>query len=467
MRAGGRRHLGIRARVVATFLVLLVTAELVSVVVLHQVGTNRLDQQVDRDLSVAVEDLRVRLEPVAATVDRPGGPTLGSVLDDFLRARPARGDQAYLAFVGERPFAASAGTPVALDALPVAAVWAATRATASGEEATAAGPMRWLAVPIEAHGQVVGVLVATEFLGDQLDTLQGTLATVAAVTVLVLVGACLLAWGSAGRALAPLHDLAATARSVTTGDDLDARLVVDRTDEVGELASSFNGMLNRLQVAFDSQKRFLDDAGHELRTPITIVRGHLELLDDDDVEAREADVSLMLDELDRMDRLVSDLRLLARAERPDFVVPERIELGPFLRELEQKVRALAPREWVVPDSGSVVVVADRHRLTEAVLNLADNAIHVTDEGAELAIVAEVRDGHLALGVRDDGPGIAVEDQPSLFDRSNRTVPRRPGGTGLGLPIVAAIARAHRGTVEVRSAVGAGTSIAIVVPGVEP
>jgi two-component system OmpR family sensor kinase len=461
-----RRRFGIRARVVATFLVLLITAELVSIAALYQIGANRLEQQVNRDLDIAADDLRVRLESVDATIGQAGGPTLGSVLDEYLRARPARADQAYLTFVGGSPFASSAGTPVALETLAIAPQWATMQATQAGELTTPAGPMRWLAVPIVARGQVLGVLVATEFVGGQRDTLQGIVVTVSLVTLLVLVGGCLLAWGSAGRALRPLHDLASTARSVATGDDLDARLAVESTDEVGELASSFNGMVSRLQVAFDSQKRFLDDAGHELRTPITIVRGHLELLDDDPGQ-RATEVAVMLDELDRMDRLVSDLRVLARSERPDFIQADRVDLEVFLREIGQKVSGLAPREWILPSEVLGAVRADRHRLTEALLNLVDNAIHVTGVGDPIEITAEIRNDHLALGVRDTGPGIAADDLPTLFARSGRTLPSRPGGTGLGLPIVEAIARAHGGTVAVSSEPAVGTYIEIVVPGVEP
>ena len=174
---------------------------------------------------------------------------------------------------------------------------------------TPAGSLRWLAVPVRSGDRVLGVLVATELLSGQQHALEGTIVTVSLVMVLVLAGACLLAWGAAGRALAPVRDLAQAARSVSAGDDLGAHVPVSGHDEVGDLGSSFNGMLDRLQVAFDSQRRFLDGAAHELRTPITIVRGHVELLDDDPDE-QAATIALVLDEMDRMDRLVEELRVL-------------------------------------------------------------------------------------------------------------------------------------------------------------
>ena len=153
-------------------------------------------------------------------------------------------------------------------------------------------------------------------------------------------------------------------------------------------------MLERLEEAFDSQKRFLDDAGHELRAPLTVARGHLELLGDDPAE-READVALVLDELDRMDRLVRDLRTpgplrsprLRRAGDRRHVGARSTELGP------QGGRPGRPRLPVVVDHHPGAVAADRHRLTEAVLNLAENAAEATPTGrADRAGAAEPDDG---------------------------------------------------------------------------
>lgn len=464
--AAGRRRLGLRARVVASFLVLLLVAELISIVVLHQVATNRLADRANTDLAVAVDDLRVRLEPIETQIGRPGGPTLASVFDDFLRARPARGDQAFLTYIGGQPFAASAGAPIALDGLEESATWATLRATRTGQVETTAGPVRWLAVPVASGDQLLGVFVAAEFLGDQQDALRDSLVTVTAVTLLVLVGASLLAWGAAGRAMAPLRDLATTARSVTTGDDLDARIEITSSDEVGDLATSFNEMMNRLQVAFDSQKSFLDDAGHELRTPITVVRGHLELLDDDPA-VRADEVALLLDELDRMDRLVTDLRVLARSERPDFLAAARLDVDAFVTEVARKAEALAPRRWSIDADTQATIEADRQRLTQALLNLIGNAVHVTGDGDEIEIGASSAHGTVTFRVRDHGPGIDPDDVATLFDRTGRNLRRRPGGTGLGLPIAAAVARAHGGTISVTTEVGVGSCFEITVPAVQP
>jgi two-component system OmpR family sensor kinase len=459
-----RRRLGIRGRVVASFLVLLVTAEVISLVVLHQVGTRRVEDQARRDLTAAAEDLRSRLDGLAVPVGEPGAPPLADVLEEYLRDRPARDDAAYLAILDGRPFAASAGAPTALAELPQVQAWAASDETTTGSSATPAGEMEWMAVPVVAGGTTVGVLVATEFLDREQDALTDTVVVVAAVTVLVMVGACLLAWGAAGRALAPLHDLAGATRSVSDGRDLSRRMPVRSDDEVGVVAGALNGMLDRLEDAFDSQQRFLDDAGHELRTPITIVRGHLELMDDDDDPAqRAAEIALVLDELDRMDRLVRDLRVVARSGRPDFLDLDDVELPGLVEGIGRKAEALADRTWVIEPTPAAVLRADRHRLTEAVLNLVDNAVDATGPGDRIHIGATVATSEVDLWVRDHGPGIEPDDLHLLFDRGARPPSRRPGGTGLGLPIVAAIAAAHGGSVSVESTPGEGATFHVHVP----
>lgn len=457
---------GVRARVVASFVVLLLAAEGVSLFVLARVGVSRIDEQVTRNLTNAADDLRVRLDDVEASLGEAGGPTLVEVFEEHLRARPARSDQSFLTFVDGRPHAASASSPVKLQDLDVADRWARLERSASGEASTSAGPLRWVAVPVRSEDEVLGVFVATSFIGDQQDTLRDTIVTVGLVTALVFVGAVLLAWGAAGRALAPVRDLATTARSVSGGDDLDARLEVSGTDEVAELAQSFNQMLDNLQRAFDSQRRFLDGAAHELRAPITVVRGHIELLDEDPLQ-RQAEVDLVLDEIDRMDRLVEELRLLARSERPDFLALEPTDVGDLVSSIGRKAAAMGDRTWEVVDAVDATVTADPQRLTQALLALIDNAVRVTGPGDEIGLGAEVRNGAVVLWVRDSGPGIEAEDLPRLFEREGRSVRIRPGGTGLGLPIVAAIAHAHHGTLDATSTVGVGTRIEMTLPRSEP
>jgi signal transduction histidine kinase len=221
-------------------------------------------------------------------------------------------------------------------------------------------------------------------------------------------------------------------------------------------------MVDRLQAGFVTQRRFTDDAGHELRTPITIIRGHLELLEDDPEERRQT-LALVLDELDRMSRIVDDLILLAKAERPDFLRTRPVEIRTLTEEVFSKVSALAPREWRLVGSGHGTVVADRQRLTQAVVQLAANAVRQTEEGDVIEIGSSVGREEARFWVRDEGPGIPVEEQETIFRRFARGGRRRSEGAGLGLAIVRAIVDAHRGRIELDSTVGAGATFTIVVP----
>ena len=179
-------------------------------------------------------------------------------------------------------------------------------------------------------------------------------------------------------------------------------------------------MLDRLDHAFSSQREFIRDAGHELRTPITVIRGHLELLAaEEDPRERAETIAIVTDELDRMSRFVDDLLLLARAERPDFLEYETVDVEDLSRELLAKAQSLGPREWTLDTSGRGIIVADRQRLTQAVMNLADNAVHHTEDGEEIALGSAVNARYARFWVRDSGPGIDPEEREAIFERLSR------------------------------------------------
>jgi signal transduction histidine kinase len=230
------------------------------------------------------------------------------------------------------------------------------------------------------------------------------------------------------------------------------------------MARTFNTMLDRLEAIFKSEREFVQDTSHELRDPITICRGHLELLSDDPEEQRET-IALVVDELDRMARIVGDLQVLADAEQPDFLRPELVQLALFSHDLAVKASALAPRQWRLDESGDVLFRADRHRLTEAVMNLAHNAVQHTRPGDTIAVGSALRDGEVRIWVRDTGAGIPVADRARIFERFTRgtNARRRYRGSGLGLALVKAIAEAHRGRVELESRIGEGSTFTIAIP----
>jgi signal transduction histidine kinase len=235
--------------------------------------------------------------------------------------------------------------------------------------------------------------------------------------------------------------------------------------EIAQLTSTFNEMLDRLEAAFVTQRRFIDDAGHELRTPITIIRGHLELIGDDS-EEREEVRRLVLDELDRMSRMVEDLLLLSRAGQPNFLDPHPIDVGEFTEEIAAKSRALSrKRRWQMAESAPVVLVADRQRLTQALMNLADNAVTHSNADSTITLGSRAAEDTVYFWVKDDGPGIGLTDQQRIFERFARgRSGRRPTeGAGLGLAIVKAIVEAHGGKVNVTSAPGEGSTFTLALP----
>jgi signal transduction histidine kinase len=315
---------------------------------------------------------------------------------------------------------------------------------------------------VTVNGRARGVFVAA-FFRDRLQAdYNATVLAAGATGIGVLLIGSLLAWRLAGRVVDPVTRLTRAARSITE-TDLSRRIPVEGRDEVAQQAATFNEMLDRLEQAFQTQRQFIDDAGHELRTPLTIVLGNLELLPEDPEERRET-VALMTDELERMSRIVRDLLLLAKREQTDFLELGTVEIGGLTDELGTKAAALAPRDWRIESRGQGIVIADRQRLTEAVLQLAENAVTHADGDGPLWLGSSVQNGTARIWVRDEGRGIALDEQSAVFERFRRAeAESRFRGSGLGLPIVMAIAEAHGGRVELESTPGQGSKFTVVIP----
>jgi two-component system OmpR family sensor kinase len=314
------------------------------------------------------------------------------------------------------------------------------------------GELQVAAQSVDQGGET-GALVVVTFLDRSRAGLHETLRTYAIVAGLALLLVTAMAAWVSGRLLSPLRTLRETADEISE-NDLSQRLPVTGNDDLTALTRTFNGMLDRLELAFVGQRQFLDDAGHELKTPLTVLRGHLELLDsgnpDDVAETR----LLLLDEIDRMSRLVGDLILLAKSDRPDFLQSSPVDLGGLTLDLVAKARGLGDRDWVLDASADVKIVADQQRLTQAVLQLADT----------IAIGSSATDTEARLWVRDTGPGVPPEDRELIFERFGRSaVPPGDEGFGLGLSIVGAVVRAHGGTVTVEDAEPPGAVFVVTLP----
>jgi heavy metal sensor kinase len=276
-------------------------------------------------------------------------------------------------------------------------------------------------------------------------------------------------WFLAGRALAPVDTMVDTARRIEA-EDLSRRLTAEvPDDELGRLAAVLNDMLSRLERSFASARQFSADAAHELRTPLTILRGELEVAlaaSPPDGASRPAFESC-LEEVDRLTGLVEDLLFLARADAGTFPLPEdRVDLAHVVGDAAPALEALAARGSVglAVEPSAAPVRGSAPMLFRVVFNLAENAIKYAGAGAHVAVVTRVDDGRAVLEVRDDGPGIAVEDRDRIFDRFYRADPARErGGSGLGLPLTRAIVLLHGGEIGVTSTPGAGSCFRVTLP----
>ena len=210
---------------------------------------------------------------------------------------------------------------------------------------------------------------------------------------------------------------------------------------------------------------FVEDASRALRDPLTICVGYLERLREDDPDERHKTVALVVQELGRMARLVDDLELLAQAEQPDFLECETIDLAAFTGELIEEAHTLGPRDWTIDRAGEGSIVADRERLTDAVMNLADNAVQHTVVDEMVAVGSSHVGDEVRLWVRDAGRGVSPSDEPRIFERFARGegTYRRYRGGGLGLAVVKVVAEAHGGYVEMESRLEEGSTFTIVIP----
>ncbi len=326
--------------------------------------------------------------------------------------------------------------------------------------------------PVSVNGRPRGVFVIAHATAGERAEVLDALSVILEVSFVLFLISLVLAWFAAGRVLAPLRTVTMTAQTISE-TDLSRRLPVQGKGELSELAATFNGMMDRLETAFSTQREFINDAGHELRTPITIIRGHLELMEDDPEEQQET-LALVNSELERMSRLVDDMILLAKAERSDFLRLALVDAAALTTDLFNKAMALADRDWQLDEVAQGWIVVDRERITEAVMNLAQNATqHTKPQNATqhtkpedtISIGSTIAKGKVRFWVRDTGEGIPLPDQKRIFERFARAANsrRRSEGAGLGLSIVKAIAEAHHGQVLLRSKLGVGSMFTLVLP----
>ncbi len=283
-------------------------------------------------------------------------------------------------------------------------------------------------------------------------------------------------WWLAGAALRPINRITQTAQAIGAERDFGRRVAYQGpNDELGRLATTFNSMLEQLQAAYHqteqslhAQRRFVADASHELRTPLTTIRGNLGLLQHDPPIAeddRVAVVSDMVEETERLMRLVQGLLVLARADAGQTVHREPTLVKPVVEEAVRQAQVLATDRALAADPlPDVAVNANRDMLKQTLLILLDNAVQYTPPGGAVTIATTQANGHVSIAVHDTGPGIPPEALPQIFTRFYRGDAARSGnGAGLGLSIAKSLIEAYNGTLTVASQVGQGSTFTITLP----
>ncbi len=419
--------------------------------VLYTVESNNVES---RNISTMSQEIAEMRSFAQTGVDPETGQPFTSVdhlLSQFLAQNQPNADEAFFAFLTDGRVLYQGDSQPLLRKSKEFEKAVAGVAGAGGRIELSIGKTEYegYVLPVAAGGTQPSAAKPASFVVMHNDTAsRADLTQVMQIYIVVALAAAILISGIssilARRLLHPVTELRRTAQSIS-GGDLGKRLSVEGNDDIAELGRTFNEMLDRLEAAFVAQRTFLDDAGHELRTPLTVLRGHLEIMDVTDPDDVEETQALLLDETDRMSRLVDELLLLARSRRPDFVRSEAVDVAPLLQDVLAKARGLGVRNWNFDEVDGVTFHADRQRLTQALLQLAANSVDHTEEGDTIAFGARLDGENVHLWVRDEGAGVAPEIADGIFERFRRGTDKG-NGFGLGLSIIRAIAEAHGGSV---------------------
>lgn len=433
----------VRQRLTAAVALLTAAAVLVVGVAMWVVESRRIDSSIDKALAQEVGELRALSDKGVDPATQKPFRSADRLVEAFLQANLPDPDEMLWHFpVTGDPSYVGNSDPRLQNARAFRGLVAELKKDGGTRDLEISGNDYRIAVqPVEYQQRRAAFVVSHDVSASRapLRELMATYTLLGALSVLLV--AAISSW-LAGRLLQPVTHLRETAQGITEGD-LSGRLEVTGNDDLSDLQRTFNAMLDRLEDAFSTQRRLLDDAAHELRTPLTVIRGHLEVIDVRDPEDVDSTRRLLLDEVDRMSRLVTDLLLLAKAQRPDFVRVEPTDVEALTVSALERARGLGDRRWELDNTAPVVAEIDAQRITQALLQLAQNAVQHTETGDEIGLGSRVVGERLELWVRDSGPGVPDEIRPTVFERFAQANPGR-GGFGLGLSIVSAIVEAHGG-----------------------
>jgi heavy metal sensor kinase len=313
-------------------------------------------------------------------------------------------------------------------------------------------------------------------VGQSLEAVNQTQTQILRLLGLMLVATALLAlasgWFLANRALIPVNAITRTARDIGE-KDLSRRIDMPLPeDELGQLAQTFNGMLDRIEGAFQRQRQFTADAAHELRTPLSIMQTGLDVVLAQKRTAKDYRTTLenMQEEVVRLSQLTTHLLTLARTDSHTLlIVLRRVDLSLLLNTVADQVMVAAEQKQITLQRDippSIYVEADEDQLIQLALNLLENAVKYTPVGGSVTVKLAKSNGQVCLSITDTGVGISAEHLPHLFDRFYRidgSRNRAQGGFGLGLAIAQQIAHLHGGEIKVDSQMGIGTRFTVILP----
>jgi signal transduction histidine kinase len=324
--------------------------------------------------------------------------------------------------------------------------------------------------PAVENGQVVFIVQVARSLTERDQSLAALGRTLLIAGVLTTLAAFGIGWALSGTTLRPIHRITQTAQAIGKESDFTRRVeYTGPKDEIGELATTFNSMLSRLQDAYQRvsqslkmQQDFVSDVSHELRTPLTTVRGNLALLRHDPPLPADEQADILtdlVDESDRLIRLVNDLLILARADADRSPLQEPLPVRPTVEEACRQARLLDRQRPIIEHIQDVTALGDRDALKQVLLILLDNAMKYSQ--GEIVVTAERVGEQVIIAVQDGGPGIAPETLEHVFDRFYRG-DFDPGvpGFGLGLPIAKALVEAQGGQITLESELGRGAVVRV-------
>lgn len=330
--------------------------------------------------------------------------------------------------------------------------------------------VRVFAAPVNGPSGVIGVVL----VGESLHYTDLTIRRLSELLAIISAGGTVLAFAGSfwltSRALGPVVAVTRSARRIASTGRFVERLPLPRArDELAELTATFNEMIDRLAETIRRQRAFLADASHELRGPLMVIRGNLDLLGLGLPRAgRETSVREATEEAERMARLVGDLLFLAEGDAREIVAQDEVALDAVVRDVVGRALDVdrGAHDLRLTECDPTTLRGDRDRLAQLLWNLIENSLRYTPSGGEVFVSLRNHGAVAELSVADRGIGISADQLPWIFERfyrADKARSRSQGGTGLGLAIVKQIAEAHRGQVRVRSEPGEGSTFTVVLP----